>query len=883
MSSSPVLGIDLGTTNSVVALADGTRVQVLVDADGNRLIPSVVSFHPQGDVLVGYAARERRLLDAKNTVYSVKRLIGRPFDSPEVTRARSRFAFDLVEGPNKSVLVKARNETYTLPEISAFVLREVRRVAEQALGQECSRAVITVPANFNELQRAATKAAGKVAGLEVMRILNEPTAAALAYGYGRSRDSSPRGGRERIAVYDFGGGTFDVTILELAGDVFEVVATAGDTFLGGDDVDVLIAEEMAGAFLAHHRFDPRNDAQAYERLRAAAEWSKCQLTFEPEVHLRVEELAYGETGASLDLTFGLSRTALEKLARPLVERSFAVCDDAMRVAGIAPTQLDSVILVGGTTRMPLVRQMVKEYFGQEPETSIDPDLVVSQGAALQGFSLRADRGSMPPSKAVGRVTLKKAGAPDPKRDARRAKSSRRRPRPRGPKQPAFAPREAPAPVPRPVAVPPPPPARATIGRVQPQRRRRADARRCARLPARWRAHGRADARGRQPRRCRTDAAVRAASSVGARAAASLARQGRATACADARRRRPGTRGRDGQERGDRRARQSGAQGTGRTATTAAGHAGARAVGPCIPWAHRRSPSSPRPRAARSRGARGAVGTFRVAASSAAGPSVRASSQVAASRSGLRLASVATSAATSRLAAAATAASRLAQQQPQQAGWPQQQPQQAGWPQQQPQQAGWPQQQPQQAGWPQQQPQQAGWPQQQPQQAGWPQQQPQQAGWPQQAAPVAMEIVGSGAPAPLLLDVTPHTLGVETVSGFCEAVIKRNAAIPVEQTRVFTTANDGQLEVRVRIVQGESRRLEENQQLGEILLSGIRQERRGHVKIGVTFVMDANGTLGVKAKDLESGREQSIRVQLVGAMPDAEIQRMQERQNQIFGQ
>jgi molecular chaperone DnaK len=881
MSSSPVLGIDLGTTNSVVALADGTRVQVLVDADGNRLIPSVVSFHPQGDVLVGYAARERRLLDAKNTVYSVKRLIGRPFDSPEVTRARSRFAFDLVEGPNKSVLVKARNETYTLPEISAFVLREVRRVAEQALGQECSRAVITVPANFNELQRAATKAAGKVAGLEVMRILNEPTAAALAYGYGRSRDSSPRGGRERIAVYDFGGGTFDVTILELAGDVFEVVATAGDTFLGGDDVDVLIAEEMAGAFLAHHRFDPRNDAQAYERLRAAAEWSKCQLTFEPEVHLRVEELAYGETGASLDLTFGLSRTALEKLARPLVERSFAVCDDAMRVAGIAPTQLDSVILVGGTTRMPLVRQMVKEYFGQEPETSIDPDLVVSQGAALQGFSLRADRGSMPPSKAVGRVTLKKAGAPDPKRDARRAELKKETEAAR-PKQPAFAPREAP-PVPRPVAVPPPPPAPPPSGEFSPNDED---------------APTRAGVRAYQPDGVPTDAPTRAGVSLADVAPTLPSAPPPPSVPAPP----LPSRGRVAPPPAPTPAVvvQAPAVVTGKS--VAIGERASRV--PKAPAAPPRPPPAmpvpelsvpafpgltddlPPPPVPEPLD----LGEPEVPSAPSAWPPPPQQAHPSAPPARSQPAAPASAWPQSQQAPQQAGwpqqqpqQAGWPQQQPQQAGWPQQQPQQAGWPQQQPQQAGWPQQQPQQAGWPQQQPQQAGWPQQQPQQAGWPQQQPQQAGWPQQAAPVAMEIVGSGAPAPLLLDVTPHTLGVETVSGFCEAVIKRNAAIPVEQTRVFTTANDGQLEVRVRIVQGESRRLEENQQLGEILLSGIRQERRGHVKIGVTFVMDANGTLGVKAKDLESGREQSIRVQLVGAMPDAEIQRMQERQNQIFGQ
>ncbi|MDH3843437.1 MAG: Hsp70 family protein, partial [Myxococcales bacterium] len=246
MSKGPVIGIDLGTTNSVVAIADQSGARVLADSDGSKLIPSVVSFHPSGDVLVGTAAKERRLLDAANTVSSVKRLIGRPFTSYEVKQARERFAFELSEGPSGGVLVSARGETYTLSEISAFVLRHVRKVAEDALGKECEHAVVTVPANFNELQRSATKAAGRVAGLEVLRILNEPTAAALAYGYNKTSN-------ERVAVYDLGGGTFDITILQLAGDVFEVLATAGDTFLGGDDVDNLIADDMAARFLESQR------------------------------------------------------------------------------------------------------------------------------------------------------------------------------------------------------------------------------------------------------------------------------------------------------------------------------------------------------------------------------------------------------------------------------------------------------------------------------------------------------------------------------------------------------------------------------------------------------------------------------------------------------
>jgi molecular chaperone DnaK len=838
MSSPPVLGIDLGTTNSVVAVADGTRVQVLVDPEGNRLIPSVVSFHPQGDVLVGYAARERRLLDAKNTVYSVKRLIGRPYDSPEVRRAQERFAFSLVEGPNKTVLVQARNETYTLPEISAFVLREVRRIAEQALGQECSRAVITVPANFNELQRAATKAAGKVAGLEVMRILNEPTAAALAYGYGKGGRT-----RERIAIYDFGGGTFDITILELSGDVFEVMSTAGDTFLGGDDVDVLVAEQMADAFLAHHRFDPRHDPQAYERLRAAAEWSKCQLSAEPEVHLRIEELAYGDGGASLDLTFGLSRTALEKMTRPLVERSLAVCDEALRIAGIAATQLDNVILVGGTTRMPLVRQMVKHYFGREAQATIDPDLVVSQGAALQGYSLRGERGSMPPSKPLGRVALKKATAVELRAQARRVEVREEIAAAR-PKQPAFAPREAP-PLP-PVMAPRP-------------------------MPARPRAPVVPDADETVDEEVTTAGVYPAQSATVAAASVPSAPPA------------PPPRGRVSAPPLPPVAPPVPAVVTGRS--VAVGER-ARSVPPPPP----RPPPPPAPEPFASApelsipafpGLTDASAPIDLGAMPALPPAAppAAPQGFGQAPQGFGQAPQGFGQPPQGFGQAPHGFGQAPQgfgQAPQGFGQPPQgfgqAPQGFG---QAPQGFG---QAPQGFG---QAPQGFG---QAPQGFG---QAPQGFGQAPQAyqapiAPVAMEIVGTGAPAPLLLDVTPHSLGVETVGGFCEAVIKRNAAIPVEQTRVFTTALDGQAEVRVRIVQGESRRLAENQPLGEILLGGIRQAARGQVKIGVTFVMDADGTLGVRAKDLESGREQTIRVQLVGAVADGEIQRMQERQNQIFG-
>lgn len=638
--TAPVLGIDLGTTNSVVAVADGSPTQVLADADGYRLVPSVVGFHPGGEIIVGRAARERRLLDARNTVYSVKRLIGRPFKSEEVRRARERFAFELQEGLTGGVLVAARGETYTLSEISAFVLREVRKLAENALGKPCEKAVITVPANFNELQRSATKAAGRIAGLEVLRILNEPTAAALAHGYGR-------GSRERIAVYDLGGGTFDLTILDLAGEVFEVMATAGDTFLGGDDIDVLIAEQMAEAFLEHHRYDPRSDRQAYERLRAAAEWAKCQLSFQPEIQVRVEELAYGEGGAPLDLTFGLTRAALERMIQPLIGRTFDVCEDAMRVAGIRPTQLDNVILVGGSTRTPLVMRMVRDYFGREPLADIDPELVVAQGAAIQGFALSAParRQLRPTPQPVGRLQLKRITQTDLKAQ----------------KPPKGGVVEAPtkvieevAPMTRWSSVPPPPPPPPSAG-----------------MPP-------------------------------------------------------------------------------------------------------RAPTAPPP---------------------------------AAREAAARMAPVA----------------------------------------------------------------------------------PSFGGDDDQTVPdmtdLAMETAESlpvpeFAP-PLLLDVTPMSLGIETVGGYCEHVIKRNATIPVEQSRIFTTGQDNQQLVRVQICQGESRRLEENQPLGAIELTGLRMASRGAVKIGVTFVIDADGTLGVRAQDLATGAEQSIRINLLGGLPDEEIQQMRQRQARLL--
>lgn len=401
MTNPIAVGIDLGTTNSVVAIAQGGQPRVLTTADGAGLIPSVVSFAANGQTLVGAPARAARTQDPENTVFSVKRLMGRPFDSEEVRRAAARFAFQLDRGSDQSVLVKTRAGTHTLPELSAFVLREVRRVAEAALGQPIGRAVITVPANFNELQRSATKLAGQIAEIDVARILNEPTAAALAYGYGR-------GTNERIAVFDFGGGTFDVTLLELSGNVFEVLATAGDTFLGGDDIDIALAEGLADGASKALRFDARKDRRAYEMLRAAAEQAKIDLSSLESVQIKVPNIAQGPGGRALEFRSRIARTEFEKVAQPFVQRTIDVCAEALKLAGLRPNDFAAVILVGGSSQIPLVRRAVREFFRSEPHTSLPPDTVVGMGAAVLAEALGGKR-----TKITGQSRASKApsGAP----------------------------------------------------------------------------------------------------------------------------------------------------------------------------------------------------------------------------------------------------------------------------------------------------------------------------------------------------------------------------------------------------------------------------------------------------------------------------------------
>jgi molecular chaperone DnaK len=379
------IGIDLGTSNSCVSVSRRGRVDVLPNAFGESTTASVVNIAADGSITVGNAAKANIIHDPKHTIYSAKRLIGRYFFSEEVKKARAICAYEIVEGENQSVRIRVRDEVFSLPEISAMVLREMKSIAEARLGQPVSKAVVTVPANFNDNQRQATKDAARIAGLEVLRILNEPTAAALAYGFGR-------GLHQRVAVYDLGGGTFDISILEIGDDVFEVLATSGDTFLGGDDFDDRVIDLLADHFLAEHKINLRNDRFALEKLKVAAEDAKKALSLEPSVEIRIPDVLTTPGGETLSLEYALSEREFASLVADLMQRTFKVCDEALQQAGMVSRDLDGVILVGGPTRLGVVRRGVRDYFQMEPRTDVDPDEVVAMGAAIHAASL-LDQGS----------------------------------------------------------------------------------------------------------------------------------------------------------------------------------------------------------------------------------------------------------------------------------------------------------------------------------------------------------------------------------------------------------------------------------------------------------------------------------------------------------
>jgi molecular chaperone DnaK len=887
MASGPVVGIDLGTTNTVVAVMRNGQAAALADESGSKLIPSVVSFHPSGTVLVGQAAKERRLVDTKNTIYSIKRLIGRSWDSEEVRKARSRFPFEMREGPGQAALVEARGETYTLPEISAFVLRRAKAVAEAALGTAVERAVITVPANFNDLQRAATKVAGRVAGIEVLRILNEPTAAALAYGHGR-------GASERLAVYDFGGGTFDVTLLDLSDNVFEVLATAGNTFLGGDDVDMAIAERMADQFLTRHHYDPRSDPQAFEQLKNAAEQIKLRLSAEAQASIEIADVAQGSDGQPLTLQYSMTRRALEEIVGALVDQTFEVCSEALRIARLTASDFDQVLLVGGSTRIPYVRSRVEEFFHRTPLGHISPDEVVAIGAAIQGSALagtekrRSDVPRAPkPARTTGsavfsepntepygaRPRLQTSPGLNPERGAARGGA-------------ALGPIVAPAPGSMPGSAVPftvdaaDRGARNTQNRVgerPPETVAGLGPR--AKIPtgaglgpaaeqARQRAH-------EGTLMSASDAAARARAAVEAGrkklpsmpdAGVPLPLVGTDDALVD-----------DSTHRSHAAARTGGyelelelgeEEPTLDPRTPAARPApafGAALLGkrteesvpafvlsdldleedsgliqsgqlrqmtaPAsteeVTEVHRRGITGPRiqidesslpiPEAPRPAGEEEQL-TARPAARPAAGR--RATGRVTGAGSGrITGPNFPGASGTVPLPAVALGGTELPALGAPAPAW---------------------------------------------------------AAQPAPVAPAAPVIQELPPSPPLLVDVTPLSLSVETVSGYCDTIIARNTPVPCERSRSFVTAVDNQTSVRVRVSQGESQRFGENTLLGELELNGLRPASRGQVSIEVRFSLDTDGILSVSARDVATGNATEARVRLIGMPDTAQVAHMTAR-------
>jgi molecular chaperone DnaK len=379
---SKVIGIDLGTTNSCVAIMEGKDVRVIENSEGARTTPSMVAFSDNGERLVGQAAKRQAVTNPSNTLYAIKRLIGRRYDDPMVAKDKGLVPYTIVRGDNGDAWVEVRGEKYSPSQISAFILGKMKDTAEAYLGEKVTQAVITVPAYFNDSQRQATKDAGKIAGLDVLRIINEPTAAALAYGMDKKNGGT-------IAVYDLGGGTFDISVLEIGDGVFEVKSTNGDTFLGGEDFDARVIDYLADEFKREQGIDLRKDKLALQRLKEAAEKAKIELSSSKETEINLPFITADASGPK-HLVMKLSRAKLENLVDDLITRTLDPCRAALKDAGVTAGEINEVILVGGMTRMPKVIETVKQFFGREPARNVNPDEVVAIGAAIQGAVLKGD-------------------------------------------------------------------------------------------------------------------------------------------------------------------------------------------------------------------------------------------------------------------------------------------------------------------------------------------------------------------------------------------------------------------------------------------------------------------------------------------------------------
>ncbi|MEQ1614424.1 MAG: molecular chaperone DnaK [Hyphomicrobiaceae bacterium] len=382
---SKVIGIDLGTTNSCVAVMEGGVPKVIVNAEGMNTTPSIVAFTDDGEKLVGLPAKRQGVTNPTNTFFAIKRLIGRRHGDPLVEKDKKLVPYNIVQGGNGDAWVSVKDKQYSPQQISAFILQKMKETAEAYLGHSVSQAVITVPAYFNDAQRQATKDAGKIAGLEVLRIINEPTAAALAYGLDKKKES------KTIAVYDLGGGTFDISVLEIGDGVFEVKSTNGDTFLGGEDFDMRLVSYLADEFKKENQIDLKNDKLALQRLKEAAEKAKIELSSASQTEINLPFISMNpQTQSPLHLTMKLTRAKLESLVSDLIDKTIGPCKAALKDAGMQAAEIDEVVLVGGMTRMPKVQQVVKELFGKEPHKGVNPDEVVAIGAAIQGGVLKGE-------------------------------------------------------------------------------------------------------------------------------------------------------------------------------------------------------------------------------------------------------------------------------------------------------------------------------------------------------------------------------------------------------------------------------------------------------------------------------------------------------------
>lgn len=380
--SSEIIGIDLGTTNSCVAVMEGKSPRVIENAEGSRTTPSVVAFTAEGERLVGQPAKRQAIQNSENTLFATKRLIGRRFNDPNVAHDQKHVPYTICQGPNGDAWVQAGGEKYSPSQVGAFVLTKMKETAEGHLGSTVSEAVVTVPAYFNDSQRQATKDAGKIAGLNVKRIINEPTAASLAYGMNANDGQT-------IAVFDLGGGTFDVSVLEISGGVFEVKSTNGDTFLGGEDFDINLLDHLLKTFKAQEGIDLSGDRLATQRLREAAEKAKIELSSTTNTEIALPFLTADASGPK-HLNMKLSRADFEKIVAPLIDRTIPPCEKALKDAGVSKSDISEILLVGGMSRMPKVQEVVKNFFGREPNKSVNPDEVVASGAAIQGGVLRGD-------------------------------------------------------------------------------------------------------------------------------------------------------------------------------------------------------------------------------------------------------------------------------------------------------------------------------------------------------------------------------------------------------------------------------------------------------------------------------------------------------------